>query len=180
MKLSTKDIVILLLYTPVGNNFNYPIKGRTRLSKMIYLFEKEKKKIFLNNEIEDISDFGFYAWFYGPFSAQVYYDLEFLINHEFIETKNSNEIPQLEEISENEYFYETNDFEYYEDEFLLSSKGVDKSKRFWTILNNNQQDILIGFKEAMINSSLKRILEYVYRKYPESTSKSKIVERVIK
>lgn len=73
-----KDIILLLLALPgcSGNKFE-PILGRTRMMKLLYLLDKEinvKKRLGLN------SYYDFEAYHYGPFSKDVFDDIEFLRN----------------------------------------------------------------------------------------------------
>ncbi len=44
MKLTGKKLLLLLLYSPInGKKYNVPITGRTRLMKMVFLFENTEK-----------------------------------------------------------------------------------------------------------------------------------------
>ena len=96
---NTKDLIMLLLYSSgESDKDNEPISGQTRLMKMIFLFGKELKKQFLKDEELNEAVFPeFQAYDYGPFSRQVYADLEWLVNMGFIEAYDSKSSKIFEE-----------------------------------------------------------------------------------
>ena len=179
LKLTGKKLLLLLLYTPteiMKAGINTPISGRTRLMKMIFLFENEIWSNFKKDKtFEELDDFDFKGWNYGPFSKKIFNDLEFLINQEYITVQSGLNIPIEAELSEYEYWAEAenvegiNEFDerkYEEELFSLSiDKGIEKTKNYWNSITKNQKEILIEFKKVLNNSSLDRILEYVYKKY---------------
>jgi len=191
-KLTGKHILLLLIYSP-GNTGreNEAVVGRTRITKMMFLFDKEIRKAFLkNSDIELISFPNFEAWHYGPFSKQVYDDIEFFLNNGYLSSE-----PLLNtEKSE----FELNEYENWMDEYLfdeerellsgirneesfeLTSKGERFVKdRIYGRLTANQRKIVAQFKRSINNASLEAILRYVYLKYPEYTEKSKIRGRIL-
>jgi uncharacterized protein YwgA len=103
-KITGKDLILLLLYAP-GKTGEYAekIEGRTRLQKMVFLFEKEVYPKFKQNKLITEEDLPrFIPYDYGPFSKQVYDDLEFLIGLGFVETEATSE--QVEQGEEAEYW----------------------------------------------------------------------------
>ncbi len=179
LKLTGKKLLLLLIYTPDEKReveVQSPISGRTRLMKMIFLFEKEIWPDFKKDKtFSEIDELGFIPWNYGPFSKKIYNDLEFLINQEFIEAKFGENTPINAELAEYEYWAEIENNEnfnefyervYTEELFYLSiDKGVKQAKSYWDRLTENQKDILVEFKMVLNRVSLDRILEYVYKKY---------------
>lgn len=192
LKLFGKHILLLLLYSPgKTSQYNEPVIGRTRIIKMIFLFDREIMKDFLkDSEIQLISFPGFEPWHYGPFSKEVYNDIEFFINNNFIDnTHLDSEMPD----------FELDEFEDWADDFIfddekallfhvqneecfkLTSKGVNFiKKKVYERLSNNQKEILISFKKGINESTLEAILRYTYLNYPEYTQKSKIKEHIFK
>jgi len=129
---NSKDLILLLLY---ANGFKgkqcEPIIGKTRLMKMIFLFDKElKKKFNLAKTISDEAFPDFTAYDYGPYSEQVYIDIEFLVDLNFVKVKKvkDEEDDISTELLEYEYWQagsgdtDTSDFEEVMEEFSL---GVD-------------------------------------------------------
>jgi len=188
--LTGKDILLLLLYLPgkTGRN-NEPISGRTRLTKMIYIFEKEIKDSFDNLDKSSMPEF--FAYNYGPFSRELFDDLQFFINIGFIkEAEVDIELDNTKLNEEDYYEYKYNiseevgfgeiDEETVEKEASLYSYNLkEKGSKYVkdNIINNitdEQRDKLIRFKKKVNSLSLDSLISYVYNKYPEDTEKSKI------
>ena len=186
---SSKDLIMLLLYARghVGKQCD-PIRGRTRLMKMVFLFKEEiRRKFNLEKAIpkEAIPDFKKYD--FGPFSAQVFSDLEFLVELGFVQVKRANDTEPLpEETLEYEYWQaaaasdEERESPICEEEFSLTpigrgfveeelSRGLTKQQ--WTILDE--------FKARCTAASLRALLRYVYTKYPKWTEASKIRDEIL-
>ncbi len=102
LKYSGKHIILLLLYsTGSSDQVNESISGRTRLMKMLFLFDKEIRKAFERDVGLEIIDFPvFEPWHYGPFSKQVFDDLEFLVNNECVEIMDGTDSAPEETIEE--------------------------------------------------------------------------------
>lgn len=96
---NSKDLVMLLLYAPgPSGEICEPIQGQTRLMKMIFLFKNELFRRFNLGQVIDDSAFpNFEAYDFGPYSANVYSDLEFLVNLGFVEVIMEGEPDILEE-----------------------------------------------------------------------------------
>lgn len=185
-----KDILLLFLYSPgKTNNINEPISGRTRLVKSLFLFKEEAIKHFKSNiEIDKNSFYNFFAWNFGPFSTEIYDDLNFFILNGFIK-HNPIESDDMQEASaEMENWMEIsgltleeNDYsDYTDEEFKLTEKGVEFTAPMYNILTENQKQYLKQFKNKMITTPLIAINRYVYNNYPDFTVKSKIIDKVLR
>ncbi len=190
-KLSSKDLIVLLLYSKGHNNrLCEPIEGKTRLMKMMFLFDKEIRRSFnLDKKIPESAFPNFEPYDYGPFSSQVYADLEFLVDMGFVSVTKK-------ECSSEECVLESKEYEYwqansgeeavveYVDEittFSLTKLGRDfVEKKQLGDFTQNQWDILNKFKARCTGIALKALLRYVYNKYPEMATNSKILEEIIK
>ena len=193
-KVKAKDILLLLLYLPgCSKENNEPIKGRTRITKMMFLFEKELFKNF--NNISEESLPSFFAYNYGPFSKDLLDDIRFFKNIGFIEEKiTNNEISDEAEVEE--YINDVEeDIEYSENigleeigypgdvEYSLSEKGIKYvvEKLIDNQLFSKQQlDLLQKFKCKINSLSLNQLLTYVYKKYTDMTTKSVIRDQILK
>lgn len=184
-----KDLLLLLLYSPGRNNSNNePIAGRTRLVKMIFLFQEEELKNF-NADFSQVEMYDYQPWKYGPFSKNVYDDLMFFQLRNFIDSQNTDDSSyegaeeyyewqnsNLEETENN--IVEIND--YSEEEFSLTSEGVAfVEKNLYSSLSNNQKLILTTFKSKFNNMPLKSLLLYVYKRYPKQTDESLIKDKLL-
>ncbi len=184
-----KDILLLLLYSPgKGKTTNEPIVGRTRIVKMLFLFQKEVLRHFRKGtEITEGNFYDFFAWDFGPFSTEVYDDITFFILRGFIESSIPEDVDPLpESAAEWEEWMgrsgargdETVN-EYEEEEFALSELGIDFAKRLYEELSESQRQLLRLFKAKLVNAPLRAILGYVYSTYPELTSRSKIKGQIL-
>jgi uncharacterized protein YwgA len=186
---SSKDIIMLLLYTP-GRTGKVceSIEGQTRLMKMVFLFKKE-----LAGKLDKIIDVSalpsFEAYDFGPFSAEVYNDLEFLVNNDFVTVKRtSGEKLSEEERKELEYWHATQSSsdeepsEYVGRKFALTELGksfVEEELIHDAGIVPSQLSILTEFKKRCVEASLRSLLRYVYTRYENMTTKSKIKEAVL-
>jgi len=186
-----KHILLLLLYLPgITKEKNEPIKGRTRIMKMIFLFDKEIRNNFeKDSDVENIQLPDFLPWKYGPFSKDIYDDIEFFINNAFIIYKTLNEEMSLAEIDEYENWMEDYSLEdkselilniLNEERFSLSDKGVKFVEgEIYNRISANQEEILTNFKARLNEATLSAILRYVYKKYPEFSKESQIQDRYL-
>lgn len=182
---------MLLLFVPDASGHEAaPIQGQTRLMKMVFLFNKELKKQFKKDEGFDDAVFpDFKAYDYGPYSAQVYADLEFLVNMKFVDVEESadGEISE-EERGEFDYWTATGnadddvDLTQVGKTFKLSEMGEkfvrSKIHDSWGV-TQNQLTLLTEFKTRCCEASLHNLLRYVYSRYPDMTTKSKIKNHVL-
>jgi len=158
--------------------------------KMMFLFDKEIRRSFnLDKKIPESAFPNFEPYDYGPFSSQVYADLEFLVDMGFVSVTKK-------ECSSEECVLESKEYEYwqansgeeavveYVDEittFSLTKLGRDfVEKKQLGDFTQNQWDILNKFKARCTGIALKALLRYVYNKYPEMATNSKILEEIIK
>ena len=105
-----KDLLMTLLYAKghTGRPCE-PIIGKTRLMKMVFLFDKEiRSKFNLKKTIPITALPKFDSCDYGPFSSQVYEDLEFLVEMGLVDVVKVEDVELLEEeIQEYEYWQAT-------------------------------------------------------------------------
>jgi len=186
--LSSKDLLLILLYSPgIGEKYNEAISGRTRIIKMVFLFEKELYKEFFNTIKIEIPEFEPYD--YGPFSKSLFDDLRFFTSINFIEAAETR-IP-LSTSEQYEFELDKSDIEDDEYSFIEPVGNVELeykltnigesyvSKYLWKKFSANQHDALKRFKKNINVISLDSLLRYVYTKYPESASKSKIADKYL-
>jgi hypothetical protein len=190
-KLKGKDILLMLLYLPgVTNKKNEPITGRTRITKMMFLFEKEIYKNFDNISEKSLPEF--FAYDYGPFSKDLLDDIRFFIMINFVSERSSN--TEMSEAAIHEFVYDIEDDIGYGDEVDVLNLDIpaefsysltDKGKKYVEEnlidqFSDEQINLLTQFKRKINMLSLDAILDYVYNKYPEGAEKSKIRDRYIK
>lgn len=189
--LSGKDLLLAILYVPgINQNHNEPIIGRTKLTKMIFLFEKELYQQFFKDKIADLPNFN--AYLFGPYSKSLFDDLNFFISIGLIQTEETD-IPvsvadryELAEILDesidddwNDATFE-NDNEEVELKYFLSENGLRYVEdKIWAEFSDNQKENLRLFKSKINSISLHILLKYVYNKYPDYTTKSVIADKYL-
>jgi len=183
-----KDLLMALLYAKGHTGKQHePIIGKTRLMKMVFLFDKEiRSKFNLKKTIPVSALPKFDPCDYGPFSSQVYEDLEFLVEIGLVDVIKIEDTELLEE-ERQEYEYwqatsggEDKEQDEFQERFSLSKLGREFVKEeLLNSLSKEQWDALDEFKRRCTSAELKTLLRYVYTKYPDMTTKSKIRKRVI-
>lgn len=182
---SGMDVLLLLLYAKgVANKVNEPIRGITRLEKLIYLLNQEGG--FHNY----ISDYHFEPYDFGPFSNELWDDIETLKDE-------SLGLVETQEVSTS-YFIEISDAEKAMEEerelkeevidvsgekkmeiYRLSERGKIVAEQLFKELTPEEQRILEKMKRKFNSMSLFELIRYVYLKYPESTAYSKIRKDIL-
>lgn len=188
--LSSKDFLLALLYCPgTSTKYNEPVFGRTRLTKMVYLFEKEVYSQFASEINIALPEFEPYH--FGPFSKKLFEDLRFFISIGFIETQETQVPISSAEKYENNVDNVDNDdcwecatFDEADNDvelkYFLSERGENYVKqKVWDVFTEIQKDSLTRYKTKINSISLDSLLNYVYNKYPEDTTKSRIADRYI-
>ncbi|MDR4496342.1 MAG: hypothetical protein MRK02_00160 [Candidatus Scalindua sp.] len=186
---NSKDLILLLLYAKGYRSKQCePIAGKTRLMKMIFLFDKElKKKFNLAKTISDDAFPDFTAYDYGPYSEQVYIDLEFLVDLNLVKVKKvkSEEDDMSAELLEYEYWQagsgdiDTSDIDERMEVFSLTPNGRGFVEEELSGLTDEQWEALDKFKSRCTGIPLKALLRYVYAKYRKLTTNSKIRDEIL-
>jgi hypothetical protein len=187
-ELTSKDLLLSLLYCPgMNGEKNEPIIGRTRLTKMIFLFEKELKIDFFENI--NIQKLDFEAYNFGPYSKKLFDDLKFFLAIGLVWTEKTS-IP-ISSAEENEYEFglddgityedaEGSDIEDYELKYFLSVNGIKYIEdNVWKLFSDKQKNSLINFKKKINTISLDSLLRYVYNKYKDYAEKSVIAGKYL-
>jgi uncharacterized protein YwgA len=182
---SCKDLLLLFLYAKgrTGQQCE-PIVGKTRLVKMVFLFEKEiLRKFNLDAQIDENAMPEFEGHNFGPFSAKIYEDLEFLVDMGMVDVAGSGEEELLEdEKQEYEYWQATAGGKErpFQEIFSLTDLGKEfVETRLITKLTKEHWKVLDEFKKRCTSAPLKALLKYVYTRYPEMTKKSSIRNEVL-
>jgi len=177
MDITRKDILLLLFYAPgINKQFGESINGVTKLTKLLYLLKKIYK---IDKYIKKY--YSFEAHKLGPFTREIYDDLDFFENLGFLESKTRGPI-QLSEFYAYEEFYENSfsgmDLEsisqdtYQDVEFRLSSKGHDFAKKMYPQVPNRINEACKEIKIRFGYLSLNELLKYVYQKFPNMAKRT--------
>lgn len=188
-KMTGADYLLLLLYLDNCSAIN----GAIRITKMMFLFNMEiapvLKKKGVSIRDEDLPKFS--AYNYGPFSKDVYEQVELFQSIGFIKVKNLYATEEMSEVDDwEESAFET---EFSEGSCQYSSNQDGKFMQYKLLnlgkkyvereiipqLTNDQLAVLTTYKQRIVHTSPKMILRYVYTKYPEMTENSLIKDEVL-
>jgi len=173
------DFLLLLLYVPgASGKVGEPIKGITRLQKMLFLLVQETE---IGKKFDE--KLSFQAYKYGPFSSELYDSIDFLKEMELIETKYQKYDVLTQKIEELEY---EEDYESMEEKskpdtievFKLGNVGRAMAEDIFEELDENQKNELEGIKKAVNSLPYLELIRFVYKKYPDYAKVSEIKEKV--
>ncbi len=131
---------------------DFPIKGRTRFQKMIFLFQVEMSEKYPNRGL----DYGYIPYHYGPYSSKLQEDVDDLIADGYLQQKAYQD--RL-----GNYFYEykpTAKGEKLAEDLLTEDKYADY--RFVSAFK-----ILKQVKNDANYTELETLLKKVYQEHPE-------------
>lgn len=177
MEITRKDILLLLLYVPgPKKQYNESIKGITKFTKLLYLLKE------LHNIDKYVKKYySFEPYKIGPFTREIYDDVDFFQSLGFIEKKKTGTIQESEYFEFEEFLEDvipeiemesiSQDI-YKETEFMLTTKGEKFAEKL-----SNQVSIKILEACRQIKTKfgllpLSDLLKYIYLKYPEMASKT--------
>jgi len=191
--ISKHGLTLLLLGIGPDGGITEGLGGITRLQKYLFLLEKE------GGVTPTEGNFQFEAYKAGPYSSQLYDDLEFLENLGLIESEVTaqatvEEATEIEELTFDDLMGdggEMVDGEQYdgfgasdaceERRFILTGEGRRKVE---DLLANAKYEPVVNavrkIKSKFSNHSLSDLLYYVYTRYPEMTTESEIKEKVLR
>lgn len=188
-KLTGADYLLLMLYL----NDRKPIKSAVRLTKMMFLFKKEIAPLLKKKGVEINKDTlpSFQPYNYGPFSKEVYEQIELFKSIGFIKVQDLNvseemdevddweEKPFIDELTEQSIGYENRrDGKFMQ--YKLLKRGADYvQSEIEPLFTGDQIKVLMDFKDRINQTPIKAILRYVYIKYPAMTKKSLIKDEVL-
>lgn len=184
-KLLGSDYLLILLYI----NDRKPIKGAVRLMKMMFLFNKQIAPLLKEGGLDSERLPEFIAYNYGPFSKDLYEQVDLFTGIGFMKIRDLNETEEMsgvDNIVEKEFIDEC-----YEDEEETKSENSFREysitdlgsgfveEQLLTKLTQPQLGLLQQYKKKITEMTLKQLLHYVYTRYPEYTEKSLIKNEVL-
>lgn len=179
--ITRREIALLLIGIGKDGFPTDSVGGITRLQKFLYLLEFE------GGVRPSGEDFEFEPYDAGPYSSRLYDDLEFLENLGLLASEVTAEAteeqePEIDKLSFGELMGEDDRASdaYEERKFYLTEKG--KAKIEHLLEGGEYQPVVDGIRKIKSKygcHSLRDLLYYVYRQYPEMTTESKIKDKVL-
>ena len=183
-KLNGADYLLLLLYLDNKS----PILGAIRLEKMMFLFNNEIAPRLKETGWDSDKLPEFIAYNFGPFSKDVYEQVELFKGIGFLRVTNlmaKEELIEADDWEEGPFSkeldyagFQLNDEKRYYKYQMLDLGADYVSKKICPELTAEQLAMLLQFKKKITSLSPKQILRYVYTKYPDFTSNSLIKNEV--
>lgn len=188
-KLSSSDYLLLLL----DLDDRKPIVGAIRLMKMMFLFDKEISPIISQKgaKLDVMPDF--VAYDFGPFSKDIYEQIELFQNLKFIKTDSVSTNDSTDELDDWETLYGEDIFDvelkdgyrklnidYKSIKYAIEDRGHRYvEKMIIPELSKEVLDLLLNFKKKLNSVTTQQLLYYVYSRYEKYTTESKIKTRVL-
>ncbi len=173
--LETDDAIVLLLGAPGATHRDRGrVEGITRLEKLLFLFEKETDAASWLKEEADFSSNNF-----GPFSAKAYQEIETLTAAELVRDS-ATLSDSAEDTWETENIIgETTPEPYATRNLELTEKGRRYYEALLSELPDDAELVVAELKRRFCAIPLRRLVRYVYQRYPEFTDKSIIRGQVL-
>lgn len=184
-KLLGSDYLLLLLYI----NNKEPIKGSVRLMKMMFLFNEQIAPALKRKGLDSEKLPEFMAYNYGPFSKDLYEQVDLFTGIGFMQVRDLNETEEMsgvDNIIEKEFVDEC-----YEDDEETKSENSYREYCITDIgsgfvesellekLTSSQLELLQQYKKKITEMTMKQLLHYVYTRYPQYAEKSLIKDEVL-
>ncbi len=187
MRLTRRILLMMLLAAPGASGEPYePVQGVTRMEKLAFLLER----ILLEKRVLPKEVFDFEAYDFGPFSSQVYGDLEFLSQQDLMSEVPGPPEPEgvVESASALRIMLGPSADESQEVKeavFSLNSRGQALAAAKLTSSAQTDPEtreairVAGTVKAAFAQRPLSDLISCVYRRYPEYAEKSSIRHRFL-
>lgn len=173
--LETDDAIVLLLGAPGGSERTGYLEGVTRLEKLVFLLERETSARDWMTEKAD-----FHSWRFGPFSSKIYEAADTLAAAGMIRdsaSKAANVEDSWEAVTA---LLDERDLDPYTTRtFELTERGQKYYQALLTELPPDAEQVLGDFKGRFGSLPLRRLVRYVYERYPQFTDKSEIRDDIL-
>jgi hypothetical protein len=187
LEIGRRELLLLLVGLTESGMTDGKINGITRLQKYLFLLEREGGLTELPG-----GGFGFEPYKAGPYSSKLYDDLELLENLGLVASAGTAEASDSESADIDRLSFDDlmgsdvgegvsrtpDSFE--ERCFTLTPEGIK-----WVESLKERSDIdtvLVSIKRvksSFSHYSLRDLLRYVYKRYPEMTTESEIIDEVM-
>jgi uncharacterized protein len=165
------DVLMALLYAPGAKGKpGEPIRGTTRLQKLLFLLWKEGR---FYQAIPNL--YGFEAYDFGPCMDDLYDDVDFAQDIGLIQI---SEVPSGNEYedADEDAFLKTFGIRFPKRktrrDYSLTPSGLQAGKELFDALKADERDQLLQIKKRFNSMPFFSLLRYVYQRYPKFAKKS--------
>lgn len=176
-------LLLLLLSGEVNSKVDQrstSVEGITRLEKLLFLLKTEQGFL---REVPDKDDFHFVPFRMGPWSQEVYDEVDFLESLGLIEKKTRGKRSEAD-LAHDDALFNNLVLDKYQktmaisdseaEVFQLTPQGRTKALQIYNRLPTEEKEKLISLKRRFNRMNLRQLLRYVYEKYPAYTTESEI------
>jgi len=173
--LETDDAIILLLGAPGATTRDQGrIEGITRLEKLLFLLERETGAAkWMKEEV------GFSSNNFGPFSAKAYQEIETLTAAGLVEDSATLSASAEDTWETENIIGEVTPDRYATRNLSLTEKGERYYEALLRMLPPEAEAVVSELKQRFGSMALRRLIRYVYERYPEYTNKSIIRDEIL-
>ena len=188
-KLNAADYLLFLLDTDERT----PIIGAIRLMKMMFLFNQEIMPT-ISKKGANVGELPhFFAYDFGPFSKDIYEQIDFFENLDFIKTSQIDVADHTDEFDDWETIYGEDvldntlkdgyrrlNIDYKSIKYEITERG-DRyvQAKISPEISDEIKTLLTSFKRKINSITTQQLLFYVYSRYDNFTTESKIKEKVL-
>ncbi len=176
------DLLIVLLYAPGKDNKQAePIKGITKLQKLMFLLQQG---VGPKQLVRDADAYGFKGYKMGPYAPQIVKDLEELQSAGIIAAERLDYLLPDDKDSQPSA---PDDWEQLKPKTkrveslkysLTEVLGLDIGKELWESLSPRDRNEITEFKTFFNSLSLRQLLIFTYERFPAWTTESTIKEQL--
>lgn len=180
---SKTELLLALLFSPErAGRPATTVRGITRLEKLLFLLRHEHGFL---KDVPDDKDFHFVPFRMGPWTQEVYDEVDFLESLGLLLRKESGKRPVADVAHDDELFSSLLIDKYQrrpstpldgQESFALTERGRQKAREIWERLTPAEKTKIMELKASFNHMDLRQLLRYVYKKYPSYTSESEIRE----
>ena len=166
------DLLIALLFAPgQSGKPGEPIDGITRLQKLLFLLEQGEGP---KAVVEAAQEFLFEAYKMGPFSKNLYDDLEILNSIGLLSTSKLEYV--ISDDGDPSGFATGSPGSKVVESirYRLSKRGMEAGKELFENLKKKEREALVEFKSFFNSIPLRQLLIFVYQNYEDYTGESQI------
>jgi uncharacterized phage-associated protein len=166
IKIDREDLLLILLLAMSERSER--VGSITRLEKMMFLLQKETdvpKKL-------QAAKFDFKAWKFGPFSKEVYEALDLLSSLRLVDIEEKELAGYVEFTERDELVAAEENEPVIEKVFSLTDRGRKVAEKLKALLSEDEWNKVVQLNRRFESVPLTSLIQYVYRKYPETTEKS--------
>jgi DNA-binding PadR family transcriptional regulator len=162
-----RDDVLLLLLLALSKGGTSKVPSITRIEKLMFLLQEETG---FSGKLRD--KFDFRAWKFGPFSKEIYEDLDLLSTLELVDVEERDLANYMEFTEQDELIESERGEPIIEKVFTLTDRGKRVAEKLKSLISEKDWSEIESLRRRFETSSLTRLIQYVYYKYPETTEKS--------